>query len=48
VVKTNFVGFLPEEDCLMFEGTLNDTTMFLFPMIVLLSLEGVFGMIRFP
>jgi hypothetical protein len=35
-VKTSFVGYLPREGCL----TLDHTTTFLFPMIVLLSLGG--------
>jgi hypothetical protein len=42
VVKTNFIGYLPREGCLM----LDLTTMSLFPMITLISLGGVFGGIR--
>jgi hypothetical protein len=42
VVRTDFVGFLLGEGCLM----LDLTTMFLFPMIILISLGGVFGGIR--
>jgi hypothetical protein len=43
-VKTSFVGFFPREGCLM----LDLSTMSLFPMLVFLSLGGVFGRISFP
>jgi hypothetical protein len=43
-MKTSFVGYLPSDGCLM----LYRTIIFLFPMIVLFSLEGVFGGLRFP
>jgi hypothetical protein len=43
-VKTSFVGYPLREGALKS----NHTIMFLFPMIVLLSLGGIFGRIRFP
>lgn len=43
-MKTSFVGYPLREGALMS----NHTIMFLFPMIVLLSLGGIFGRIRFP
>jgi hypothetical protein len=42
-VKT-FAGYSLREGCLMSDHTI----MFLFPMVVLLSLGGIFGGIRFP
>ena len=42
MVKTSFVGFLLVEGCLKFDLT----TIFLFSMVILLSLREVFGRIR--
>jgi len=43
-VKTSFVGYCPREGCLKS----NLSTMSLFPMLVLISLGGVFGGINHP
>jgi hypothetical protein len=43
-MKTDFIGFLLGEGCLI----LDVTTLFLFPVIILISHGVVFGRIRFP